>query len=116
MGMYNYFIASAKCPTCGNVSQIEFQSNAGILDLEEFRIGDSLLTKPFGEYRGVIAPDKKVFEQDVNFWTTGLGICPICQSNIWAKITIEDKKFSKVEIINEPDNGYSWGIIDKKVE
>jgi hypothetical protein len=115
MGMYNYFIAEVKCLTCGNISKIEFQSNAGILDLEEFQIGDLLLKKPLSDYRGILSPDKKVFENNLNFWTIGLGVCPICQSDVWAKIYIEDNRFSEAKIVNEPDDIYDWGVVDRKV-
>ena len=91
--------------------KIYFQADAGILDLQDFNIGDYLINGDLSSHRGIIAPELDVFKNNIDFWVCGAGECPDCGYDNWAKIIIKNGKFDSIRQTNKPDNPFSWAKI-----
>ena len=106
--MYNDFKAIVECPHCKRKDLSVFQAYIGYLCLEVYMLGDNLpKTKP-REFRGQIGPSLEALNGERSFWAYGLGDCEHCKEDMWVKIFIDRLVYSRVEIVDPPDNSYNW--------
>ncbi|MEP7289353.1 MAG: hypothetical protein ABI947_26675 [Chloroflexota bacterium] len=110
MSRFNLFVVPIECPHCGNKVKVRFQASIGALDLIDFIPGDQVIDIP-AEVNPPIFGDGPN-DHTIDFWTYGLGNCPICQNYIWGKVNIRSKIFESVTLIqDEPDDMYGWGLL-----
>jgi phage FluMu protein Com len=97
MGMYDSFIMEVKCPHCGNVSEIEFQTKQFNCTLAKWKKGDLFETNNLLIIDGVI---KNV--RGFCYHNKGLG--EVC-SAVYADIVIQGYTVMKAINIRLPQKG-----------
>ncbi len=109
MGRYNEFIAPVKCIACGDAGDVMFQSLIGVLQWDEFRMGEAVLHRPSTMRRPQEGPSVKLTHD--SFWARGLGECPRCHVDLWAKVLVREGRFVGVELTEAPADMYDWGYL-----
>ncbi|RKG88333.1 hypothetical protein [Corallococcus terminator] len=107
MGLFNEFEWPVACPACGEGPEFVFQAYIGLLDFETFRKGEDVYGRAC--LRKVVGPEPGLKGQ--SFWAYGLGRCPRCDANVWARIEVRQGRFDRLEVVPEPENSYVWGYL-----
>lgn len=107
MGRYNEFTASITCPLCGQVTEVEFQADIGVLEYQRFRPGDTVFGLPRQMRRSPVGPDLGL--ENADFWAYGVGLCLYCKKELWARIGIRSNRFDSLVLVEQPDNPDAWG-------
>lgn len=108
MSLNNSFITQCSCVNCGKEVEIAFEADAGLLNLDNFRIGDKLLPENPDRIQGTVAPEKEVIENKIDFWVYGAGECPNCKFENWAKVIFREGRFNSIKQVKKPDNPFFW--------
>lgn len=108
MSLNNSFIVKCSCCNCEKKVEIAFEADAGILNLSNFKIGDKLLPDNLDGIKGTIAPTKEIVDEKIDFWVYGVGECPKCKFENWAKIIFRKGIFDSIKQISMPDNPFFW--------
>lgn len=107
MGLYNEFIWPVVCPACGAGETFSFQGYIGLLQLERFQQGEDVFRRDPQLRHLKVEPDTKLEGQ--SFWAYGLGECPRCKVEQWARIEVRDGRFDRLVLVPQPVNVDEWG-------
>lgn len=101
MGMYNILKVTLDCPRCGEKAEMEAEFRFGFLNLDTYRIGDTLKWDDRG--KGLRFPKQRPPNGD--YVGEGYVVCPACNKDFWIKITVRHDRIVSAEI--DPDKpGY----------
>lgn len=111
MGRYNYFADIVECPHCKHTIEVQFQADIGALEWRIFHKGEEVIDIPSEAKLPVFGHGPS--DHNIDFWVCGLGVCPICCNDIWARVNIRHKKFTSITLLKDPpDDMYAWGVLE----
>ena len=104
--MYDYFVAELRCPRCGAVSPVTANTNMqtyirGDADGSALGIGyqfdpkDLTTQHLLGAGYALISPPARAGSMRL----LDLWICPVCQTEQWAMIEIEDGRIKRIDAV-----------------
>jgi hypothetical protein len=85
---------------------MEFQADVGVLEYHQFRPGDLVFGISRQMNRSPISPAPGLEEAD--FWAYGIGACPNCKHELWAKIDIRSGRFDSLALVPRPADPDAW--------
>lgn len=84
MGTFNYLVATAACPFCGEIQEMSIESKFGLRNQLTYRIGDAVRWVPRRIYRNGGRPAKGA----VGEW--GYADCSSCGRDFFVQIEIDE--------------------------
>jgi len=99
MGLYNLLLVELECPRCRAHAMCEVEFKLGLLDLQRYRLGDTL--RWAGGYRNKPPrrPDGGIADGE------GYTECPHCGKDFWVHVYVREDQISEAR--PDPDRpGY----------
>lgn len=92
MGIYNELEIITSCPRCGVMSQVEVEFRFGLINLDRYRLGDTL------RWTGAGTPRPRKRPPNGDFDGEGYAECPICHKDFWMTIHIRQDIIVSAEV------------------
>lgn len=112
MALFNYFVATVACPSCGTEGQYSFQADIGVLGLHTYQIGDRVRHELEPRERAPVGPDPGC-DWTRPFWAVGLDVCRACRATVRARIEIRDSRFDAAVPDASIRDDFAWGYLDE---